>query len=111
LRPCVFTARSDAISIAEAPSEIWLDTAAVRRPSGSSVLSFAIFSRLVSRRGPSSLRTSPNGAISFSKRPSSMARIARWWLSNANASMSSRVMSHFSAIISAPRNCDTSPAP
>ena len=55
-RPCVFTARSDATSSADAPSEIWLDTAAVRRPPGSSGWSFAIFSRLVSRRGPSSLR-------------------------------------------------------
>jgi len=42
---------------------------------------------------------------------SSVARIARWWLSKAKASMSSREIFHFSAIISAPLNCDTSPAP
>ena len=40
-----------------------------------------------------------------------MARMARSWLSKAKASMSSRAMSHFSAIISAPRNCDTSWVP
>ena len=33
------------------------------------------------------------------------------WDSTANASMSSRVMSHFSAIISAARNCETSCVP
>ena len=104
-------ARSEATSTAVAPSEIWLDTAAVSRPPGISVGSLAIFSRLVSRRGPSSFLTSPYGSISPAKRPSSMARIARRWLSSAKRSMSSRVMFHFSAISSAPRNCDTSCVP
>ena len=40
-----------------------------------------------------------------------MARMARWWLSKAKASMSSREMSHFSAIISAARNWLTSWSP
>ena len=38
-------------------------------------------------------------------------RSARVWDSRANTSMSSRVIPHFSAIISAPRNCDTSVSP
>ena len=33
--------------------------------------------------GPRRRATSPTGAISLSKRPSSIARIARWWLSSA----------------------------
>ena len=39
------------------------------------------------------------------------AAAARSWLSSANCSMRSREMSHFSAIISAPRNCETSWSP
>ena len=38
--------------------------------------------------GPRRSLTSPYGAISRVKRPSSIARTARWWLSSANASMS-----------------------
>ena len=57
-RPCSRTARSDAISSAAAPSEIWLDSAAVIVPPSRSGLSAAIFSSVVSRRGPSSLVTS-----------------------------------------------------
>ena len=81
------------------------------RPPSTRVRSDAIFSRVVSRRGPSSWTTPLSGSISRSNRPSSMARIARWWLSYAKASISSRVISHFSAIISAPRNCETSWVP
>ena len=59
LRPCAFTAASDAMSIADAPSEIWLATAAVSCPPSSMVRSDAIFSSVVPRRGPSSAVTSP----------------------------------------------------
>ena len=52
------TARSEAISRAAAPSEIWLASAAVIRPPSRSGLSPAIFSSVVSGRGPSSLATS-----------------------------------------------------
>ena len=57
-----------------------------------------IFSRFGSR-GPSSWCRPPSGTISASNRPSSRARSARSWLSTAKASMSSRLMSHFSAIM------------
>ena len=50
-RPCVLSAGSEATSSAEAPSLIWLETAAVSRPPGWSGASFAIFSSEVSRRG------------------------------------------------------------
>ena len=50
---------------------------------------------------PSSSRTA-TGTISFSKRPSAVARDARWWLCTEKASSSSREMPHWSAIISAP---------
>ena len=42
------------------------------------------------------------GMISFSKRPSAVACAARRWLSALKASRSVRLMSHWSAIISAP---------
>ena len=109
--PWSFTACSDITSIPDAPSEICDETAAVSRPPSSSGGSCAIFSSDVPRRGPSSAVTPSSGAISLSKRPSSCARIARSWLSSANASMSSREMFHFSAIISAPRNCEISWSP
>ena len=50
---------------------------------------------------PSSSLTG-TGTISFSKRPSAVARAARWWLCTEKASSSSREMPHWSAIISAP---------
>ena len=81
--PCSSTARSDATSKAAAPSLIWLDTAAVSRPPSVSVGSDCILSKDVSRRGPSSVVTPLTGSISASKRPSSMARMARRWLSSA----------------------------
>ena len=52
--PCQRTASSEAISRAAAPSEIWLDSAAVIVPPSRSGRSAAIFSSVVSRRGPSS---------------------------------------------------------
>ena len=98
------------ISIAADPSEIWLATAAVILPSGVSVLSDRILSQSGSR-GPSSRSTPSIGTISLSKRPSAWARSARSCDSTANASISSRVRSHLSTIISAPTNWLTSPAP
>jgi hypothetical protein len=105
------TACSEAISSAAAASEIWLThrggepaaLAAGSSASGSSPGGVAARALVVADVA--------EGTISRSKRPSSIARIARWWDSSANASMSSRVMSHFSAIISAPRNWLTSWSP
>ena len=57
---------------------------------------------------PSSSRTA-RVTSSRSKRPSSVARAARWWLRSPNASSSSREMPHWSAIISAPMPWPTSP--
>ena len=109
-RPCVLTACSLAISSAADASEICDDTAAVSRPPSTSVRSERILSRSGSR-GPSSNVRPLSGSISRSKRPSARARSARWCDSTANSSMSSRDRSHFSAIISAERNCDTSCVP
>ena len=109
--PWSFTARSDMTRTALAASEIWDDTAAVSRPPSTSAGSLAICSSEVPRRGPSSAVTSPSATISRSKRPSSCAVTARWWLSSANASMSARLIPHFSAMSSPPRNCDTSWVP
>ncbi|SKX18886.1 Uncharacterised protein [Mycobacteroides abscessus subsp. massiliense] len=77
------------------------------RPPSTRVLSPAIFSSVLSR-GPSSTRKSPTGMISLSKCPLRIAAKARSWLESANCSISSRLMSHFSAIISAPRNWEIS---
>ena len=81
VRPWSLTACSDAISRAAELSEICDETAAVRRPPSTRVRRVAIFSSVDSRRGPSSCATPSSGSISASKRPSSMARMARWWLS------------------------------
>jgi hypothetical protein len=43
------------------------------------------------------------GSISRSKRPSSVAFAASWWERSASSSSSERGISHWSAIISAPR--------
>ena len=51
------------------------------------------------------------GSISRSNRPSALAARARSWEARANSSISSRLMSHFSAIISAERNWLTSWSP
>jgi hypothetical protein len=62
---------------AAAPSQFWLDVAAVTRPSGSSGRSAAIFSSDVSRRGQVSVATAPYAAISRSNQPPSVAVTAR----------------------------------
>jgi hypothetical protein len=108
--PSCCTARSPAISRAAAPSLTWLAQAAVMRPSGSRVGSDLILSQSGSR-GPLSAVSPPSGAISGSKSLSALARSARVCDSTANRSMSSREMSQCVAIISAPRNWLTSPAP
>ena len=66
--------------------EIWDAAAAVSSQPSRSGLSPAIFSSVVSRRGPSSSVTPATGVISRRNRPSSMARTARAWLSSANSS-------------------------
>ena len=110
LRPCSLTAFSDAISNADAASFVGDDTAAVKYFAPSSNGNEAIFSKEVSR-GPSSTLKSPSGTISRSKRPSVCAWRARRCDSSANTSMSSRLMFHFSAISSAPWNCETGSVP
>ena len=60
----------------------------------------------VSARSSSLMAT---GMSSRSKRPSAVAWAARWWERTANSSRSSRVMSHCSAISSAPSPWPTSP--
>jgi hypothetical protein len=52
---------------------------------------------------PSAMRTG-TGTISFAKAPACVAAMARWWLSSAKASRSSRVSPYFCASISAPVN-------
>ena len=108
--PCCSTARSEAISIAEEASQICDATAAVMRPPSANGLRPAIFSSEVSR-GHSSVSKPATGTISFLNRPSSMAVRARVCEARANSSISSRLMSHFSAIISADRNWETSCSP
>ena len=100
-----------ATSSAAAPSEIWLLSAAVTRPPSRSGGSAAIFSRLVSGRGPSS-RARPNaGTTSSVNAPASQAATARSWLARANRSISVRLRPHLRAISSAPRNCEISWSP
>jgi DNA-binding winged helix-turn-helix (wHTH) protein len=77
VRPWRSTASPEAMSSAPAPSEICDDVAAVISQPSRSGGRFAIFSRVVSRRGPSSVATPFSGAISRSNLPSSIARIAR----------------------------------
>ncbi len=105
------TACSEASSTALAPSEIWLATAAVIRPPS---LSGGQAGHLLQRCLPRGLvdgEVRPPATISLSKWPARIASNARWWLASAKRSMSSREMSHFSAIISAPRNCEISWSP
>ena len=65
----------------------------------------------MSARGHSSLSTPSSPTISASNHPSCWAAMARWWLSRAKRSMSSRSNPHCRAIISAARNCDISWVP
>src|SRR6266540_6139768 len=67
--PWVRTADSDATSSAAAPSEIWLETAAVILPPSRSGSSWASFSLLLSGRGPSSAVTSPYGDVTADEGP------------------------------------------
>ncbi len=110
MSPWSRSACSDTTSIAADASLIWLATAAVMRPPSRSVGSERIFSQLGSR-GPSSRASPATGTISRSKRPSAVAVRARSWEVTAKASMSSRVIDQFSAIMSAPRNWLTSWSP
>ena len=110
VRPWSATACSEAISIADEASQIWDATAAVIRPPGASGSRPAIFSMDVSR-GHWSVSKSPTGTTSLSKRPSAIAVRARSCEASANSSISTREMSHFSAIISAERNWLTSWSP
>ncbi len=103
------------MSIAEEASQICEATPAVIRPPGASGSSAAIFSSVVSR-GPSSIsKTEPSstatGAISLVEAACAIAVRPLVCDARANASICSRLMSHFSAIISADLNCDTSPLP
>ncbi len=59
MSPCSRTARSEASSIAAAPSETWEEQAAVIVPPSMTGFNPAIFSREVSLRGPSSTPTWP----------------------------------------------------
>jgi len=90
-RPELIAALKDAgvVTIASAGTRTHAEKAAgwgidaVIVPPGRSGRSAAIFSRVVSARGPSSRATSRYGAISFSKAPASIAVRARWWLASA----------------------------
>ena len=116
--PSAFAFSSLMIRTAAAPSVICDELPAVTLPSSLNAgLSLARDSRLLSGRMPSS-RTKTSlplsvstvtGTISFSNRPSSVARAARLWLSTLNASSSSRLMPHLSAISSAEMPWGTSP--
>ena len=93
LRPSSLALSADISTRAEAPSLRPEALPAVVTPSAKMGLSFAIFSRLVSRLGYSSVSNTmgsflrwgiTTGTISSLKRPESMAATARCWLSRAN---------------------------
>ena len=109
VRPSARHFSSLMINSAAAPSVICDEFPAVTRPPSSSgrkaVFNFARLSMVVSRK-PSSLvimlpSASLMGKISRSKRPSAVARAARDCDCTPKRSMSSRLMPHLSAIISA----------
>jgi len=94
---------------AAAPSLMPGALPAVMQPLGSNTgRSLASFSRLVSRRGASSVSTvsvpprtgTSTGTISSAMRPPSMAASARWWLRSAHWSCSSRLTLNSRAICS-----------
>ena len=105
------------MSDAAAPSVICDELPAVITPSSglNAGFSLASFSTDESGRMPSSrvIVSVPSsvmigtGTISRSKRPSSVARAARRCDSTENASFSSRLMFHFSAMSSAEMPCGT----
>ena len=120
VRPRRLAASSLVTSMAAAPSLICDELPAVTTPSGLKAgFRLASFSSDESGLMPSSRekRAAPSspvtgtGMISCSTRPSSVARAARRCDSREKRSLSSREMSHFSAISSAARNCDTSWVP
>ena len=85
VRPCSCSARSDTTRIAAAASEIWLDTAAVRRPPSTSGGRLAIFSsdRAAARAfvdGDATERQRSRARSGLRR----CAVIARVWLSSAN---------------------------
>ena len=99
------------INSAPAPSLIWDELPAVITPSAlKAAFNVAIFSSVLPVRIPSSrVRcvgpfsvSIGTGVISLQKRPSSVARAARAWLSRLNSSSSVRLIFQRSAIISAP---------
>ena len=112
--PRAFAFSSLMMRTAEAPSVICDEFPAVTLPSSLKAgFRLARASTVESGRMPSSAaKSSPvslpsssrtaTGMISFSNRPSAVARAARWWLCTENASSSWREMPHWSAIISAP---------
>ena len=109
VRPSARHFSSLMMSIADAPSVIWLELPAVTRPPSSSLrnagLSCCNFSNGDSRIPSSVVMSFPSasltGRISRSKRPSAVACAARACERAPKRSMSSRVMPHLSAIISA----------
>ena len=112
VRPCSFSARSDTTRIAAAASEIWLETAAVSRPPSTSAGSVGhLLERRLAARAFVDGDVAERHDLALEAALVDRGWIARVWLSSANRSISSREMSHFSAIISAPRNCDTSWVP
>ena len=94
VRLCAFKAASETISAALAPSQIWLELAAVSRPSGLSSFTPAMDSSVASKRMPSSTVciAGPSGVsmamgtISPAKAFALVAAIALRWLESANAS-------------------------
>ena len=112
VRPCSFNAFSETISTADAPSQIWLDDAAVRLPPSWSNFTPAMPSSVASMRMPSSMLCliMPSGVstsstmISLVNAPELVAVLAFWWLLSANASSASLVKPCFLKIISAPMN-------
>ena len=117
VRPSARHFSSLMINIADAPSVIWLELPAVTRPPSSSLrnagFSVCNFSYGESRMPSSVVMRIPSesstGKISRSKRPSAVARAAYACERAAKRSMSSRVIPHLSAIISALMPCGTKP--
>ena len=117
MRPSAVARSSLMMSTAAAPSEICDDVPAVTVPvSEKAGFNPASFSSEVSRRTPSSASSRPctsaapgtsgctrasSGTISLAKRPSSVARAARWCERRANSSISSRLTFQRRAISSA----------
>src|SRR5690606_15962784 len=108
-RPGLAVVYDDRGRRAAAPSLMPGALPAVMQPLGSNTgRSLASFSRLVSRRGASSVSTvsvpprtgTSTGTISSAMRPPSMAASARWWLRSAHWSCSSRLTLNSRAICS-----------